>query len=299
MIRLGLIGLGSHSRSLHVPSLEKIFRDTPDRAQLAGVCDLNWTVAQEVATQFLGCKAYCSLDAMLNAQTLDALLLIVPTSVLPELTRQLLPYNLPMLIEKPLAETIEQAQALCHAIERSGARVMVSSNRRFAPVIARGKRLLADRRVVHTHQTFVRVNRIESDFLNGTAFHPADTIRFLLGDVAEHTLSHLQNDIGQWATIQMRFCSGPTGTIDILPTAGLWLERTELFGRDFTLRLEWPDRVMLWEQGRLVFDETPDAPAFVRDGTYHETLAFIDCVEHHTPLHPTPADVLPSMMLCR
>ncbi len=301
MVRLGLVGVGSHSRSLHVTSLQKIVRDTPDRARLAGVCDLNLPAARDIAQRFDGCAAYSSVDAMLASQTIDALMLIVPTPVLPGLVRQLLPHNLPLLIEKPLASTNEQARALCDAIAQSQARVMVSSNRRFAPVLTRGKALLAGRRVVRSHQTFARVGRTESDFLNGTAFHAADTIRFLLGDVVDHTLSRLQTETGPWATIRMTFESGCTGTLDILPTAGLWSERTELFGEDFTLRLEWPDRVTLWEQGKLVLEETPaaDEPGFVGDGTYHETLAFIDALEANTPLNPTPADVLPSMLLCQ
>jgi hypothetical protein len=98
----------------------------------------------------------------------------------------------------------------------------------------------------------------------------------------------------------MTFQSGCIGTPDILPTSGLWSERTELFGEDFTLRLEWPDRVRLWEQGKLVLDESPasDEPGFVRDGTYHETLAFIESVRSGTTMNPTPADVLASMLLC-
>jgi hypothetical protein len=58
--------------------------------------------------------------------------------------------------------------------------------------------------------------------------------------------------------------------------------------------------VRCWEGGQLVVEDEPACglPGYVRNGAYHETVAFLSALREGRALSPSPAEVLQSVELC-
>jgi len=121
-IRIGVVGAGAlgfhHTR---------ILRDVPG-AQLVGFHELDRARADKVASE-LGVTAFASLDALLDA--VDAVSVVVPTPAHYAVAAPALERGLHVLIEKPIATTLEEADSLLAIARRTGAVVQTGHVERF------------------------------------------------------------------------------------------------------------------------------------------------------------------------
>jgi predicted dehydrogenase len=85
---------------------------------------------------FGGCPAYSDAAAALDDIRPEAVVIAAATSAHDELTRLAIERGVPALVEKPLASTLEQAEALHAAARAAGARVVMAHNSLYAPGLA-------------------------------------------------------------------------------------------------------------------------------------------------------------------
>jgi predicted dehydrogenase len=121
-IRLGVVGAGGLGYH-HV----RILRDLPGIA-FAGFFDSSAERAAKVAGE-LGVRAHESLDSLLDAA--DALTIVVPTPAHHAVAKAALARGKHLLIEKPIATTLEEADDLLDAARRAGAIVQTGHVERF------------------------------------------------------------------------------------------------------------------------------------------------------------------------
>jgi predicted dehydrogenase len=125
-IRTGVVGVG-HLGSLHA----KMLRDIP-AADLVGVFDVDGDrgrlVAAEHSTRF-----FENLDALL-AET-DAVTLASTTSTHFDVGTRILEAGRHLFVEKPITETVEQADRLCTLARGRGLQIQVGHIERFNPAI--------------------------------------------------------------------------------------------------------------------------------------------------------------------
>jgi len=121
-VRVGVVGAGAlgfhHAR---------ILRDVPG-ATLVGFHERNPERAAHVAAE-LEVKAFPSLEALLDA--IDALSVVVPTPAHYAVAAPALERGVHVLIEKPIATTLEEADALLAIARRTGAVVQTGHVERF------------------------------------------------------------------------------------------------------------------------------------------------------------------------
>jgi hypothetical protein len=108
---------------------------------------------------------------------------------------------------------------------------------------------------------------------------------------------------GNWYVIDLRFESGVSGRIDVLPTAGVIEETYELLGENFRAIVTCP--VGPWRgwrcfrENRIVIQESAEnLPEDVLNGCYDEAAAFIGALSQKADPRPSIADVFPSVQLC-
>lgn len=131
-IRVAVIGAGDFGRN-HV----RVWREI-EGAELAGVVDTNADRAQKVAAEF-GTRVLRDLDA-LTSDGVDAVSLAVPTAEHARIGSRILAAGIDVLVEKPIAASLDEADALITAAKRSGAVLQVGHVERFNPaVVAVGK----------------------------------------------------------------------------------------------------------------------------------------------------------------
>ncbi|HEX7978011.1 MAG TPA: Gfo/Idh/MocA family oxidoreductase [Gemmatimonadaceae bacterium] len=120
--RIGVIGVGGlgfhHAR---------ILRDLQGSA-FAGFFDANQTRAAHVAGE-LGITAHPTLESLLDV--VDAVTIVVPTPAHFEVAREVLGRGIHALIEKPIATTLEEADAMLALAKANGAIVQTGHVERF------------------------------------------------------------------------------------------------------------------------------------------------------------------------
>jgi predicted dehydrogenase len=125
-IRAAVVGVGEFGRN-HT----RVYRGLED-VELVGVFDLDRERAAAAAQEFGG-KAFQSLEEL--KASADAATVAVPTIAHAEVGCRLLEMGLDVLVEKPMASTLEEADRLLGAAQRNGRILQVGHVERFNPAV--------------------------------------------------------------------------------------------------------------------------------------------------------------------
>jgi len=126
-LRVGVVGVGvmgsNHARVLaELPGVEFVGVADPDRLQ-----------AHSVA-QALGCAEFPDFETLLDAGV-EAVTIAAPTHVHQEIALACIARGVHVLVEKPIASTIEEGRAIVAAARRAGVALMVGHVERFNPAV--------------------------------------------------------------------------------------------------------------------------------------------------------------------
>jgi len=129
--RVGIIGAGyvsaHHLRALKtVPSVEVV-----------GIADLDLAKAEAVAKAFNLPAAYGSVEELL-ASGVDVVHVLTPPAFHAAISIQALKASVDVLVEKPMAETLEQCDQMMAAARESGRTLGVVHSGRMDPIVQRG-----------------------------------------------------------------------------------------------------------------------------------------------------------------
>lgn len=113
-----------------------------DDVNLKAVCDMNPKRREDIAAEF-GVKAYATVEEMLAGETLDAVSVATPDQHHAAPALAAIAAGLHVLVEKPLATTLEDARAIIAAAEAQGVRVAVDYHKRWDPAAIQIKNQLA------------------------------------------------------------------------------------------------------------------------------------------------------------
>jgi predicted dehydrogenase len=215
--------------------------------------------------------------------------------------------GIPCVIEKPLATSLAEAERLARVARATGTPHMVSVNRRFLPYLNRARVWAKEAGTLqYARATQVRHDRSEPDFIWSTAIHALDALRYINGEVRDfETKVQRQAALpALWYIISLRFESGASGQLEVLPTAGMVEECYELFGEGFRARVVAGSgtqrSLQCWRGNRLEVDEhaSSDEPEDLRNGGYNEVAEFVRALRTGARPRPTVEDILPSARIC-
>jgi myo-inositol 2-dehydrogenase / D-chiro-inositol 1-dehydrogenase len=178
--RLCVVGCGWIVQSNHGPSLRTLAQS--GEVELLACCDLNRELAQRASREFGFARADTDLATMLDRERPDAAVVAVPVPVASVVGKQVLSRGIPVLLEKPPAETLEELDGMIALAREKRVINQVAFNRRFAPVLVELRRRLATAGPVHCLQGWMmRSKRHDPDF-STTAIHLIDAMRFVIDD---------------------------------------------------------------------------------------------------------------------
>jgi predicted dehydrogenase len=185
---------------------------------------------------------------------------------------------------------------------------MVSVNRRFMPFLNRAlewTRTAGSVRYVRCVMT--RQERREPEFLWATAVHAVDALRYIAGEVVDAKIRALGHAKGaaEWYAIDLSFENGISGSLDVLPTAGMLEETYELIGEGFRALVTCPfgpqRGLHCFRENRLALVETASEsmPEDMLNGCYDEAAEFVRALTLKETARPSIEEVFPSVELCR
>jgi len=128
-LRIGLIGVGKHGARY----ARHLAQDIPG-VRLAGIARRDRAAAQAQADE-LHCPAYDDYRALIAAPDVDAVAIVVPPTLHPEMVAAAAGAGRPILLEKPAAANIADGARMLAAVRAAGVPVMVAQTLRFNEVV--------------------------------------------------------------------------------------------------------------------------------------------------------------------
>lgn len=141
--RVGVVGVG-HLGNHHTRIISQI-----GEAELVGVNDIDAEKGRRVAKEY-GTESFESLDRLLKET--DAISLVVPTTAHHALAKRILESGNHLLIEKPITETVEQAEELVGLAQKKGVILQVGHIERFNPALQAIEKRKVDPRFIESHR---------------------------------------------------------------------------------------------------------------------------------------------------
>lgn len=136
-MRIALIGCGEIA-----PDNAAGLRASAD-CELGPVMDLNEEPAASLAREF-GVEYTTSLDEILGDPSIDAVVVAVPHHLHAEVTVRAAEASKHVIVEKPLATTLADADTMIEACRRAGVALSILFSYRYEPIVVRAKQLVDD-----------------------------------------------------------------------------------------------------------------------------------------------------------
>lgn len=273
-IKVAVVGCGSIAKHRHIPEYA-----WNSNVELVAFVDPVLERAENFA-QLHGGKAYSSYTEMLKQEKVDAVSVCTPNFLHAEVSIAAANAGAHVLVEKPMASTAEEAEAMIEAAKKNGVFLMVGHNQRLMPPHVKAKEILNSGKLgkVLTFRTsfghpgpegwsvdgreswFFRKEEATMGAMGDLGVHKSDLIRWLLADEVAQvaafvgTLHKEGTDVDDNATCLLRMKSGATGSL-----VASW---TYYKGQD--------NSTVLWcENGVIKIDTDPNDQVIVelRDGT--------------------------------
>ncbi len=183
-IRFGLVGLGRHGSRYARHLLE----DVPG-VELVAICRRNIHAGQELA-RARRMTFYADYRELISDERLDAVAVVLPPDLNAPICTAAAQRGLSFVVEKPLAHTLADADAIVRATERSGAKGLVAHTLRFDSLVQSLKGHLHLVGMLHTifieqHFEPLSLPWLDEPGRGGiilhTGIHSFDLLRFLTG----------------------------------------------------------------------------------------------------------------------
>jgi len=154
-VRIALIGAGAFVRKAHAPSLLEL----GDAVQIAAVYSRTQASAETVAESIpYDVDTYTDIGMLLADESVEAVDIVLPIPMLPEVVSQALAAGKHVFSEKPIAQTVAEAQALIAACRHFDDLVwMVGENWRYEEAFQAGARAVQAGGAVHECAPWYRV----------------------------------------------------------------------------------------------------------------------------------------------
>ena len=170
-MRVAVIGVGHVGRH-HA----RILAELPD-VELVAVVDVNRARAEEIAAGHRTQGTRALTDYRDLAGQVDAVTIAVPTVLHAEIGAAFLAAGVPALIEKPLAPSLADADALIAAAARGATLLAVGHTERFNPAVAAAAPLLTNPRFIEVHRLGTFPERsLDIDVVFDLMIHDLDVV---------------------------------------------------------------------------------------------------------------------------
>ena len=287
-VRLGLIGCGRIAQVAHLPAIERT-----SAVELVAVCDPAAAVAGAVARRYGGPAAHTDQAAVLGDPDVEAVLITAPDRFHHGTAAAALEAGKHVLVEKPLAASVAEAEDLVARVAASGRVLQVGAMKRHDPGLRFARDFIASRMgPARSFTAWYRIGDLRPG-IEHTLFPPvvadpaagvaaaaakADRRRYLLVTHGSHVfdtgVTGRHAGFGRdhvWQLV-LTMTSGAIGTVALtVDVPGLPSEGIEVAGESGTVRVDTPfpfyrlaSAVQAYAQGEVVSPVRPAGDAYER-----------------------------------
>jgi len=164
-----------------------------DSVSPAGITSRTISKAEELAKVYDIHKVYENIDSLITKCKPDAIMILVSANQIYDVTKKLIPFNIPVFIEKPPGLDPEQTKTLVELADKHGVKNMVGYNRRYYSIFHKGVKLINQNGgllglTVEGHERFWKVFNQKPQYmldkwLYANSTHTIDLLRFFGGEI--------------------------------------------------------------------------------------------------------------------
>jgi len=229
-IKVGLVGCGRIAQR-HSGLLGK---GLVSGASLAAVCDVNREKTGAMGKSY-GVPCYEDFNQMMCKEDIDVVSVLTPSGLHAEHVIALAKYGKHIIVEKPMALTLDSADEMIKACDANACRLFVIKQNRFNIPVLKLKEALVSGRFGKMVLGTVRVRwcrpqeyydmdkwrgtwSLDGGVISNQASHHIDLLEWMLGDVesvfAKSSTALVNIEVEDTAVVILKFISGALGIIE-------------------------------------------------------------------------------------
>ncbi|GBC81037.1 scyllo-inositol 2-dehydrogenase (NAD(+)) [bacterium HR10] len=285
MTRVAVIGVGRIGKE-HV----RIYTSLPE-ATLVGVCDTDRTRGEQIAAQY-AVRYYADYRELLDR--VDAVSIAVPTESHCEIACEFLKHGVAVLVEKPMARTLEEAERMIRWARETGALLQVGHLERFNPAVRALAALVFEPKFFEVHRLGEFTERsLDIDVVLDLMIHDLDILLSLVqADVrAIYAVGvPILTDRVDIANARLEFANGCVANVTASRISREKVRKLRIFQPNAYLSLDYTRQELevyrlvtpsaLGQRPRIVTERVPVA----KDEPLRAQLqSFLRCVREGTP----------------
>ncbi len=304
-IRAGVVGVGQMGR-YHVGVLAEL-----PQVELVGIVDVAPDRIQHLAETY-NTAAFTDYHELLGE--VDVVSIAVPTVFHYEIARQFLEAGVHVLIEKPIAPTLAEAQELFEVADQRGVMLHVGHVERFNGAVQELRNIVHDPILIECRRMGPFQARVQEDgVVLDLMIHDLDIVLNLVGSRVQHMSaagSAVFSDVEDVANVQLWFQNGCLATITASRATQEKIRTLAITQRDEYVLLNYTDQdIRIYRQGasehRLGRGELRyKQEALIERIFVHkdnplklEIRHLLDCVTRQAPRMVSPEDELYSLQV--
>jgi UDP-N-acetyl-2-amino-2-deoxyglucuronate dehydrogenase len=230
MLRFALVGCGRISKR----HSELLGENQIKGAGLVAVCDKVLSKAEAISSKY-GVPAYSCYHEMMQSEKVDVVVILTESGVHAANTIDLAKYGAHIVVEKPMALTLADADAMIEACDRHGVKLFVVKQNRFNVPVVQLRNALEHGRFGKLIMGTVRVRwcrpqayydqdpwrgtwAYDGGVLTNQASHHVDLLEWMMGDVesvfakSKQALADIEAE--DTAVVMLKFKNGALGVIE-------------------------------------------------------------------------------------
>ena len=235
MVKFALVGCGRIAKR----HSELLGEDQIKGAELVAVCDIEEEKAKKIGGQFK-VPSFADMDLMMENTDIDVVVVLTPSGLHAEHAINLAKYGKHIIVEKPMALTLDDADNMISACDKNGCKLFIIKQNRFnVPVVKLreaveggrfGKLVLGTVRVRWArHQQYYDQApwrgtwAMDGGVLTNQASHHVDLLEWIMGDIesvfAKSTTALVDIEAEDTAVATVKFKNGALGIIEATTAA--------------------------------------------------------------------------------
>jgi predicted dehydrogenase len=230
MLNFALVGCGRIAKR----HSELLGHNQIGGARLVAVCDIVEAKAAVIGRQF-DVPVFTNMHEMMSGCEIDVVVVLTESGNHAKHVIELAKYGKAIVVEKPMALTLEDADAMIAACEETGSRLFVVKQNRFNVPVAKLREALEEGRFGKLIMGTIRVRwcrdqsyydqdgwrgtwAMDGGVLTNQASHHVDLLEWMMGEVesvfAKSTTALVDIEAEDTAVVLLKFRSGALGLIE-------------------------------------------------------------------------------------
>ena len=189
-MKIGVIGIGNIAQKAYLPVMVEM-QDTIEWH----LCSRNQEALGAIGKKYGFNHLYASIEEWLDSG-IEAAFVHVATVAHGEIIRTLLERGIPVYVDKPISDRLEETKELIELADAKGLLLTTGFNRRFAPMVQRLKEIPDKKMIIIQKDRVKNVEEVRFGIYD-SFLHIADTALYLLDDEVVSVQSHIVEKDGE------------------------------------------------------------------------------------------------------